>query len=1207
MRKLKLLFTGLAFLGGVFSANAQVSWTDKTSLITNPSFETDEAISDLKGCGWATDRVTGWTIAPSSPGSAQVGVGNSSSTIQGIASSFSPSDGDNYFYMRENWNPNTTFSISQIIADGSIPAGIYRLTVKAAMFSSVASTYTLSLQEEGQAAATNTKSYAGTANNESWSDWSVMVIKRADDTDLTITAAYKTPGENSKEKHYSLLLDDVKLEYLAPTSVSSTNTFDMTSWIVNPSFELNTFNGTLADGSSLGNSGGTINKPTGFTCYFNVSGWRDCNSNTTAPADGTYCMNSWFGTINEQKFYQTIDYLPEGVYEISAQVRTDQTSTDGIYTYGIAGGNTYKSASWDASKKADTWNSMENWQTLTARASIIGGGSLQFGLRSDKFIQFDDFHLTYLGSDLLLDGLKDEFAKLQATATDDLENAIYNNINGSERTDLTNAKNATPDETVAAWNNAIITLTNAISAFEAAKTNYDALVAEIAKAKALGIDDATADGYAATSSSTAASALISTQNLKVAEYNYVTTNYQHGVALGEWTSTGTNTSAATFSNEHWSGETHEYKNQNDNNNQGWNAQSWSIDFSQEVPLPAGNYVFKVAGRQASGDAVNTSLVVTNKSDDSVLGTVSDFPRSNKALGINKEGATSFDPEDPAGFANDGNGFGWEWRYVKFTLASDATVIIAVNAVATDWHQWVSFGDYTLQTDNEANISLIEYNVALASAQTTIADDTYKNVTGSEKTDLQAAIDADASLDKTDKDAIDAAKDDLETATDVFTGAKAAYDAYVDAKAVVYENNLPYASSTKFEAIATAQGAADATSASDAEEKTAAIISAYRKYVESNALAEGVVGAENKTSLISDPDMDVTYDGTTHTFGAWQVFSQVDGIISLKTESDQPLTDGDGNKYKYADIWKSDNNAGIKQTLNLPAGKYLLTAAARAQDADGATYGLFAGSARTEIPRISSTGGQFGNGWNDAYVVFGVRETSDVEIGVQSGNGKSMWWGATRFRLALLPTPDVTISEAATVAPTAEVLANVTLTRTLSSEYWNTFSVPFDMTIPDGWTVKEFDNAVGNEIYFKDAATIKAGEPYLVKPNENVENPPYENVVVMSTEGNSKGSGGYKFAAQIYNKPLATDGTIAYLSTDGTIKKLTSGGIKGLRAYFIIPAGSEGARISFGGEETGIQFVETQNVSNNAIYDMQGRKVNNMKKGVYVVNGKKVIK
>jgi len=210
--------------------------------------------------------------------------------------------------------------------------------------------------------------------------------------------------------------------------------------------------------------------------------------------------------------------------------------------------------------------------------------------------------------------------------------------------------------------------------------------------------------------------------------------------------------------------------------------------------------------------------------------------------------------------------------------------------------------------------------------------------------------------------------------------------------------------------------------------------------------------------------------------------------------------------------------------------------------------------------------------------------------------------------------DITIAETATSKPQADPLANVKLTRTLSADYWNTFSVPFDAAIPEGWDVKEYDseNSADNVISFKDATSFVAGVPYLVKPATDVVNPIFNDVKVQATEGTTKGEGNYKFAAQIYNKSLATDGTIAYLATDGSVKALSSAtGLKGLRAYFIVPAPAAGVKalvINLGDEETGINSIDNGQltIDNAKIYNLAGQRVSKAQKGLYIVNGKKVI-
>ena len=72
-------------------------------------------------------------------------------------------------------------------------------------------------------------------------------------------------------------------------------------------------------------------------------------------------------------------------------------------------------------------------------------------------------------------------------------------------------------------------------------------------------------------------------------------------------------------------------------------------------------------------------------------------------------------------------------------------------------------------------------------------------------------------------------------------------------------------------------------------------------------------------------------------------------------------------------------------------------------------------------------------------------------------------------------------------------------------------------------------------------------------------------------------------------------------------------MKGMRAYFQIPAGAE-ARLYIYDEEDGL--TPTLSQGEGAIYDLSGRKVqddsslftlhSSLKRGVYIVNGKKVL-
>lgn len=221
-------------------------------------------------------------------------------------------------------------------------------------------------------------------------------------------------------------------------------------------------------------------------------------------------------------------------------------------------------------------------------------------------------------------------------------------------------------------------------------------------------------------------------------------------------------------------------------------------------------------------------------------------------------------------------------------------------------------------------------------------------------------------------------------------------------------------------------------------------------------------------------------------------------------------------------------------------------------------------------------------------------------------------------------PAVTISEDATEAPAACNYANATLTRTLQPGIWNNFSVPFDLSADQiaasdlaGATIYGFASSDATTITFATVTAIEAGKPYLVRladtQTENVVNPTFAGVTVVSAEGETQGEDGtVQFVGQIYNKPLAGVADACYLSTaTQKLKKLSAGGaIKGMRCYFIVPGASTtaaGIKLIFD-TPTGIEEVETTNNevhSTDVVYDLQGRRVATPAKGIYIVNGKKV--
>jgi hypothetical protein len=213
------------------------------------------------------------------------------------------------------------------------------------------------------------------------------------------------------------------------------------------------------------------------------------------------------------------------------------------------------------------------------------------------------------------------------------------------------------------------------------------------------------------------------------------------------------------------------------------------------------------------------------------------------------------------------------------------------------------------------------------------------------------------------------------------------------------------------------------------------------------------------------------------------------------------------------------------------------------------------------------------------------------------------------------------------------LADVTLTRTLQTGGWNTFCAPFSTATPDGWTVKEltgseFNSTTGElTLAFSAATSIVAGKPYLVKVGNNVVNPVFEGVTISSTTTTTETTA-VDFVP-VVNPTSLTGGDKSVLFVTGG-NKLTypsaDGNINGFRAYFKLKGDAASLarafRMSFDDNMTGIITVLSDELSTgDGIYTLDGRRIEGqptqrsaegrlypqgLKKGVYIVNGKKTI-
>ena len=278
-----------------------------------------------------------------------------------------------------------------------------------------------------------------------------------------------------------------------------------------------------------------------------------------------------------------------------------------------------------------------------------------------------------------------------------------------------------------------------------------------------------------------------------------------------------------------------------------------------------------------------------------------------------------------------------------------------------------------------------WNDKLSEAQAAVANSDYANVTGDEKTALNAEI---AKAEPTTAEGYSAAAEALSNALSAFTAAKASYDAFAAAKATE-DPNLQYASADKKSAFANAKNATPATAAA-AKTAADAITTALRAYYESHALAEGVTGAVNATDKITNPDATDSNNGWTWTGN------------KNNPRNTESWTDSKGkNDYMYFDggNWGAKGwTTTMEQKLTLPAGKYLLTAKGRASD--GVTLTLSVGAESVELPNVNASGNVFDRGWGDGSVEFLTMGEATITVKATT-NGQYQWFSVGDFRLVKL--------------------------------------------------------------------------------------------------------------------------------------------------------------------------------------------------------------
>ena len=196
-------------------------------------------------------------------------------------------------------------------------------------------------------------------------------------------------------------------------------------------------------------------------------------------------------------------------------------------------------------------------------------------------------------------------------------------------------------------------------------------------------------------------------------------------------------------------------------------------------------------------------------------------------------------------------------------------------------------------------------------------------------------------------------------------------------------------------------------------------------------------------------------------------------------------------------------------------------------------------------------------------------------------------------------------------------------RTIKGGKWNTLCIPSNIadlsaSALAGAKVKKLkkytNDATSVTITFEDATSIEAGKPYLVKPTADITDPVFDFAGVAAGSTTVTGA---EFKGTYQASTLtAPNKKQLFLQNDKFYYPGTSDAtLNAFRAYFLVTAdvpeaaASRGIEIDLDGDgiSTGIDFIENKATGEvKVIYDLSGHRVANPTKGLYIVNGKKVV-
>lgn len=632
----------------------------------------------------------------------------------------------------------------------------------------------------------------------------------------------------------------------------------------------------------------------------------------------------------------------------------------------------------------------------------------------------------------------------------------------------------------------------------------------------------------------------------------------------------------------------------------WNVGGASIHQTIEVELPMGYY--KLTGKAFT----RTNMTATLEAGDASMNIVTIGSSEVNGRGAAK---TYF---DNGTFDNE----------LSFQLESASSGLVigltADNTTGDHWMVWRSFKLEYLGTNPVSQYSSA-YAKALADAKAVRDNAEYVNVTGTERTALQNAIDASPSTVAEYQAAIEA----LNTTSAALIAAAPAYNAYVTYRA----ETVTLFGETLAATVAAPTTAAEAT----------------------DAVHNLNIAQYNKVHN----DYTYSLNGLIGDFGSWTGTATVAG--EAKTPNFLDVEHWSGTQHAYyeqaAEGWNSNSGWTIQyqKTCTLPAGDYVLKVAARSSANTTSSISCTATATVISLPNVGGTpnrgintngeaswsdddtfangnrtntspsvGGK-GTGWQWRFLPFTLSEQGEVTMTFYAEASSVHQWMSIADG-ELLSANDVAQSVAYADDESNTIndvlVANVTISRNIK-EGFNTVCLPFELTANQ--VTKAF--GTGSEVYAYSEASddansatinfnrndgsISANTPVLVKATAASTEQVFNGVQIVAPTGEAKVAGTNFDFVGTYAPTTVAEGD--YFIGNGALYKSTgSTSMNAFRAYIHAKTGAS-VRLFIDDVETGIEAINGVEAEDGAIYNIAGQRLGKMQKGINIVNGKKIIK